>query len=293
MTGLSSADRASDRRADRAVVRSIVAASGSSFALGMSILPPVRRDAIRAVYAFCRIVDDIADGDSPMGTDPAACAAALDAWEEEIVRAHGGIPRTAVGAELARAIDRHDLPQAEFLLLLDGMRMDAACIVAPSGEMLTAYIRRVAGSVGVLSMHCFGAWRGHSSERFALSLARGLQLTNILRDVAEDARRGRLYLPAHVLRAAGLPDDPKAAVDHPALPRARAILGREARAAYAEAALEIPSHSRARLLPALMMMGPYERLLGRMEDDWTVVPPRRSGVGKLIDGTRRVLARGG
>ena len=220
------------RRADAAEVRRVVAAAGSSFAAGMRVLPRMRREAIHAVYALCRVVDDIADGDAPGSDDPRRRAAHLDEWEREIGSVFAGAPRTAIGAEIARAAERHDLPKDEFLLILDGMRMDAQNIVAPSAEMLAAYVRRVAGAVGILSMRCFGAWRGDPSERFALSLARGLQLTNILRDVEEDARMGRLYLPAHVLEGAGVPRDPAAAAVHPNLPVARAMLGTEARAAF-------------------------------------------------------------
>ena len=279
------------RTHDAAEVRRIVAAAGSSFAAGMRVLPRVRREAIHAVYALCRVVDDIADGDAPGTDDPVRRAARLDEWEGEIGAVFAGAPRTAIGAEIARAAERHDLPKDEFLLILDGMRMDAQDIVAPSAEMLAAYIRRVAGAVGILSMRCFGAWRGEPSERFALSLARGLQLTNILRDVEEDARRGRLYLPDHALDAAGVPCEPLAAASHPNLPEARAILGAEARTAFADAAREVPAHPRAPLVPALMMMGPYERLLARMEADWSRPPPRRSGFGKLWDGARHA-ARG-
>ena len=279
------------RAADAAEVRRIVAAASSSFAAGMRVLPRVRREAIHAVYALCRVVDDIADGDAPGTDDPARRAARLDGWEDEIGSVFAGRPRTAIGAEIARAAERHDLPKDEFLLILDGMRMDAHDIVAPSAEMLAAYVRRVAGAVGILSMRCFGAWRGEPSERFALSLARGLQLTNILRDVEEDAARGRLYLPDHVLSAAGVPHEPMAAAAHPNLPAARAMLGAEARAAFGAAAREVPAHPRAPLIPALMMMGPYERMLGRMEADWSAAPPRRSGFGKLWDGARHA-ARG-
>ena len=279
------------RAADAAEVRRIVAAAGSSFAAGMRVLPRVRREAIHAVYALCRVVDDIADGDAPGTDDPARRAAHLDEWEREIGSVFAGRPRTAIGAEIARAAERHDLPKDEFLLILDGMRMDAQDIVAPSAEMLAAYVRRVAGAVGILSMRCFGAWRGAPSERFALSLARGLQLTNILRDVEEDAARGRLYLPGHALDAAGVPHEPAAAAAHPNLPEARAILGAEARAAFDEARGEVPVHPRTPLIPALMMMGPYERMLGRMEADWSAAPPRRSGFGKLWDGARHA-ARG-
>lgn len=258
----------------------------------MRVLPAKRRAAIHAVYAFCRIADDIADGDDPAAPDAPSRRAALDAWEEEAVRAHGGFPRTAVGAELARAADRYDLPLSEFLLMLDGMRMDIDGIVAPSSERLAAYVRRVAGAVGILAMHCFGAWRGPASERFALNLATGLQLTNILRDVEADARMGRLYLPGDVLAAAEVPMAPALAFGHDRLPLARAMLGAQARAAFAEAVVEVSAHSRARLLPALLMMGPYEGLLSRMEKDWTRPAPRRSTFRKLLDGTRRAAMGG-
>ena len=279
------------RTADAAEVRRIVMAAGSSFAAGMRVLPRVRREAIHAIYALCRVVDDIADGEAPGADDPHRRAAQLDAWEAELGWVFAGNPRTAIGAEIARAIEHHDLPREEFLLILEGMRMDAEDIVAPSADKLAAYVRRVAGTVGVLSMRCFGAWRGAPSERFALNLARGLQLTNILRDVEEDARRGRLYLPRHTLGDAGVPPEPLAAAAHPNLPRARAALGAEAREAFDIARQEIPAHPRARILPALLMMGPYERLLARMETDWTRPPPRRSGFGKLWDGARHA-ARG-
>lgn len=275
---------ATDIARDMAEVRRIVASAGSSFAAGMRILPAMRRRAIHSIYALCRVVDDIADGDAPGCCDPATRARLLDEWEEEIDRTFAGAPRTAIGAEIARSSERLALPRSEFELILDGMRMDADAIVAPSAERLDAYVRRVAGAVGILSMRCFGAWLGPPSERFALNLAKGLQLTNILRDVEEDARMGRLYLPVHVLEAAGLPRDPACVAGHPALPAARAALGAEARSAFDAAAAEIHAHRRAPLVPALMMMGPYERILRRWEADWTAPPPGRSKLGKVMDG---------
>ncbi len=277
---------------DMAEVRRVVASAGSSFAAGMRILPETRRRAIHAVYAFCRAVDDIADGDAPGSDCTRQRAELLDRWEAEMDEVFQGRPHTAIGAEIAHAADWLELPRQEFMLILDGMRMDARSIIAPSAEELAAYIRRVAGAVGILSMRCFGAWCGAPSERFALSLARGLQMTNILRDVEADAAMGRLYLPAHVLAEAGLPADPQAVARHPGLPRARAALGREARAAFDAATVEIPAHSRTPLLPALMMMGPYERLLARWEADWSKPPPRRSRLGKLLDGVVTVARPG-
>ncbi|MEM8822099.1 MAG: squalene/phytoene synthase family protein [Pseudomonadota bacterium] len=275
---------AASEREDIQEVRRVVARAGSSFAAGMRILPGARRRAIHAVYAFCRAVDDIADGDAPGAQCAESRAAQLDAWQSELDQIFRGAPGTAIGAEIARTRNWLDLPSAEFYLVLDGMRMDAQCIVAPKAEELTRYVRRVAGAVGILSMHCFGAWRGAPSERFALSLASGLQTVNILRDVEEDAARGRLYLPDHILAAADLPEDPAQVRNHPRLPLARAAMGRDARAAFDAASVEIPAHRRAPLLPALMMMGPYERLLARWEADWSAPPPRRSRMGKLIDG---------
>lgn len=274
---------------DVAEVRRVVADAGSSFAAGMRVLPAARRRAIHAVYALCRAVDDIADGDAPGSDCPRCRAEQLDRWEGEVHDVFRGAPRTAIGAEIARAAGWLDLPKQEFLLILDGMRMDAEAIVAPTADALAAYVRRVAGAVGILSMRCFGAWRGAPSERFALNLARGLQTVNILRDIEQDAAMGRLYVPRHVLDATGLPHDPRAVVGHPALPAVRAMLGAEAREGFRAASVEIPAHPRLPLTPALLMMGPYERMLGRWEADWTRPAPIRSGAGKAMDGLRAVM----
>jgi presqualene diphosphate synthase len=268
-------------------VRRIVAASGSSFMIGMRVLPTERRRAIFALYAFCRIVDDIADGPG----EPGPKLMRLDRWAGEIERVFAGAPRTPVGVELAWAAHRYALPRAELDLILDGMRMDAVGIVAPDPSVLERYLRRVAGTVGILSMRVFGAWRGERSQRFALSLARAVQLTNILRDVEEDAALGRLYLPAPLLAAVGLPADPTAVPGHPALPEARRRLGQAARSHFRRAEADVRAHDRLRLAPALLMMGPYERLLRRMEADWTRPPARRPGWLKVLDGAR-CAARG-
>lgn len=270
-------------------VRRIVVGAGSSFATGMRVLPQRRRRAIFAVYAFCRVIDDIADGEG----DAALKHVRLDAWEDELrLVLSGGAATTTVGRELAAAVAAHGLPAHELRLILEGMRMDADGVVAPSFDELRAYIRRVAGAVGVLSMHVFGCWRGEVSRRFALSLAEGMQLTNILRDVEEDAGLGRLYLPAPLLARAGIPADPSAAFGHPALPQVRAALGRAARERYGEALAAASAHPRRRLLPALMMMGPYERMLRQMEADWSRPPERRPGWLKLADALRCAAAPG-
>ncbi|MEO1365765.1 MAG: squalene/phytoene synthase family protein, partial [Acidobacteriota bacterium] len=120
---------------------------------------------------------------------------------------------------LLPAVRDYALPQAEFLMLIEGMEMDAeGPIVAPTMSELRGYTRRVAGAVGLISMRIFGAWRGALSARFALALADALQLTNILRDVAEDTMRGRLYLPAEMLARHNIAPDPATVLQAPALP---------------------------------------------------------------------------
>ena len=241
----------------------VTARSGTSFGPGMAILPRARRQAMHAVYAFCRMVDDIADG--PFA--PEDKRAALDAWRDEIGRLYAGHPQSAVGLALKPGVEAFDLPEREFHLMIEGMEMDAAGpIIAPLRPTLQRYTRRVAGSVGALSMRIFGAWSGEVSERFALALGDAFQLTNILRDIEGDAEVGRLYLPADLLDRHGIAErDPMAVARHKGLPALSAELGREARAAYDEARRLAPRHSRLRLAPALVMMGAYEAYLDRME----------------------------
>jgi phytoene synthase len=151
--------------------------------------------------------------------------------------------------------------------MIEGMEMDAdGPIVAPLRPVLKRYTRRVAGSVGALSMRIFGAWTGDVSDRFAVALGDAFQLTNILRDIEGDAADGRLYLPADLLDRHGIAArDPLAVARHPALPALSAELGAEARAAYDEARALALEHNRLRLVPALLMMGAYEAYLDRME----------------------------
>jgi len=245
------------------VVDAITAEARSSFATGMRVLARPRRDAMRAVYAFARVIDDIADEDWPLADKHRL----LDDWCAEIGRLYDGRPISAIGQALALPVARYKLPRAEFLMLIEGMEMDAdGPIIAPPMTKLRAYTRRVAGAVGMLSMRIFGAWIGPQSERAALALGDAFQLTNILRDVEEDAAIGRLYLPREALERAGVPtDDPAAAARHPDLWRACAEVGRLARADFTAARAALAGHSRLALAPALLMTGVYEGYLDQME----------------------------
>lgn len=272
-----------------AEVRAITRGARSSFALGIALLPAERRRAMHALYAFARIVDDIADGPWPA----ARKRAMLEAWRGEIRLLYQDDAVSAVGRALAPPVAAYDLPEAEFVALIEGMQMDAAGpILAPPMAELRLYSRRVAGAVGLLSMRIFGAWRGAVSERFALALGDALQFTNILRDVAEDARLGRLYLPAELLAAEGVPARPETALAHPALPGVCRRLAVLARLEFETARAAIPAHPRARLAPALAMMGSYEAMLGRLADRGFAPGPPIGRRGRLVGALAR-LARPG
>lgn len=249
----------------------------------MRLLPRARREGMRALYAFCRLVDDIADEPGARETK----IRLLKDWDEEIARVYEGRPVSAVGRALVDPVRAYGLPQEEFHLIVEGMRRDAlGPVVAPTMEELRLYTRQVAGAVGLLSMHVFGAWRGEASRGFALALADALQLTNILRDVEEDAAMGRLYLPAELLDAHGIPRDPAAAAVHPALPALCAELGAAAQREFDVARALTARHELKPLTPALMMMGVYEAYLQAMRDNGfrRDRPPRLSRARKLAAG---------
>ena len=241
-----------------AAVAAITRAAGSSFGPGMRALPAPRRRGMWALYAFARVIDDIADEDLALEEKRRLLAA----WRGEIAALYAGRPVSAIGHALAAPVADYALPEREFLLLIEGMEMDAdGPVVAPSMAELRRYTRRVAGAVGMLSMRIFGAWRGALSARYALALADALQLTNILRDVEEDAAIGRLYLPAELLDRHAIPRDPAAVTGHGALPALACDLGRLARAEFDMARAAAPGHGRLALVPALMMQGVYEATL--------------------------------
>ena len=176
--------------------------SNTSFGAGMRILSRERREAMYAIYAFCREVDDIADE----GGTREEKMAGLAEWRREVERVYAGAPQTPTGHALKEAVRRFDLPRSECILVIEGMEMDAdGPVIAPSLEKLYAYTRRAAGAVGMLSMPVFGAPRTKVADEFALSLGDALQLTNILRDIEQDADEGRLYLPRELLEKHGCP----------------------------------------------------------------------------------------
>ena len=244
-----------------AQAREVVTRSGSSFLLGMRALPKARREAMYAIYAFCRAVDDIADEPGA----PSAKLAALDAWRDEIENLYQGRPARPLARALAGPVEVYGLPKAEFLTLIDGMEMDAReAIQAPAWDDYRLYCRRVAGAVGMLSVRVFGE-TGPAAGELAVTLGEALQTTNILRDLAEDAERGRIYLPRELVDKHGLTSlDPVSLLAAPGLAPACAELAEHARNLFGRARESIAACDRRRIRPALVMLEVYERLLERL-----------------------------
>ena len=248
-------------QADLDAVEAIVRAAGTSFYRGMRVLPPDRRHAMYAVYAFCRIVDDIADEE---GTLPEK-RAGLAAWRDWIAEVYQGRTRDPVTRVLALAVRAFELRQDDFLAVIDGMWMDAeTVIVAPDMATLELYCDRVAVAVGRLSVRAFGD-ASANADRVAHALGRALQLTNILRDLKEDADRGRLYLPAEYLRDAKVPTDPVAALAHPALGAVCTRLAEQAHGYFRDAHATMALCDRRAMKPARLMGATYAAILSALE----------------------------
>lgn len=265
--------------------------SGTSFASGMRILSKPRREGMYAVYAFCREVDDIADDE---GIDVAERQRGLDEWRDEIERLFNGSPQTLTGQALLEPIARFNLPKQEFILVIEGMEMDAhGPIVAPTMEQLLAYTRRAAGAVGQLSMPIFGAPQNAIADKFSLSLGDALQLTNILRDIGEDADLGRLYLPSELLDKYHVPKTPDQIINAAGLPRVAEDLATIAGQKFDDAREALQSLDWRVLRPALLMMGVYEgyykKLITRGWDK-TGEPLSMSKIEKLAISARYALA---
>ncbi len=206
-------------------------AAGSSFYTAMKVLPRPQREAMFEIYGFCRRVDDIADSDGPR----AERLIELAAWRADVNALYAGqVPPRLAG--LAQPVRDFDLAREDFLALIDGMEMDAFDdIRAPSAAILDLYCDRVASAVGRLSVRVFGIERA-AGIALAHHLGRALQLTNILRDLDEDAAVGRLYVPREALAHAGIQgNDPMTALRGPTLGQACAELVARARGHFAEA----------------------------------------------------------
>ena len=242
----------------------------SSFYAAMRLLPAKQRRAMFAIYRFCRAVDDIADSRSAQQTR----LTELESWRRDVDALFAGKAPSRLQS-LLEPIRDFDLQCADFLSIIDGMEMDArADIRAPALATLDLYCDRVACAVGRLSVRVFGI-PAPAGAALANHLGRALQLTNILRDLDEDARTGRLYLPREALLAAGISQtEPAAVLDHPALSTACESLADRARGHFARAREIMAAQPRRSVRAPRLMAKVYENILERLvERGW--VPPRR------------------
>jgi presqualene diphosphate synthase len=231
-------------------------ASGSSFYAAMRILPHAQREAMFQIYSFCRQVDDIADSDGPR----AERLAALQQWRDDIDALYAGQPPARL-RDYDASVRRFGLKREDFLAIVDGMEMDVPQdIRAPDLATLDLYCDRVASAVGRLSVRVFGLAEADGIQ-LAHHLGRALQLTNILRDIDEDAGLGRLYLPLEGLLHAGITStDPAKVTVDPALPKVCVPLVTRARMHF-EKADEIMRRNPRRRVRAPRIMSKYYRAI--------------------------------
>jgi squalene synthase HpnD len=231
-------------------------ASGSSFYAAMRILPRAQREAMFQIYSFCRQVDDIADSDGPRPER----LAALQQWRDDIDALYRGHPPERLRDYVA-SVRTFGLKREDFLAIVDGMEMDVPQeIRAPDLATLDLYCDRVASAVGRLSVRVFGLPE-NDGILLAHHLGRALQLTNILRDIDEDAGLGRLYLPREALLHAGITaDDPSRVIADRALPKVCSSLAERAKMHFQKAD-EVMKRSPRRVVRAPRIMSKYYRAI--------------------------------
>jgi len=236
--------------------------SGSSFFYAFLFLPEDQRRAIMALYAFCREVDDIADEIKEQDV----ALPKLAFWREEVGRAFAGKAQHPVGRELCWAKEHFPIDEELLVEILDGMLMDVMRKPILKSSDLSLYIYRVAGVVGLLSIEIFG-YSNRKSRHFATSLGEALQLTNILRDVAEDARIGRIYLPQEDRIRHKIPDQAFKAGDcNDGMRQMLSAYADKAEAAYQQALTSLPDEDRVSLRPSIVMGSIYYAYLQQLRD---------------------------
>ncbi|MBY0354150.1 MAG: presqualene diphosphate synthase HpnD [Rickettsiales bacterium] len=252
-------------------------ARGSSFFIAMRIMPPAQRAAMFEIYHFCRAVDDIADE----AGDVAIRLNQLQQWRDEIAAIYHQEP-VPHRQGLAQAIEKFDLLQEDFLAVIDGMEMDVrGPVQAPDMATLEQYCDRVACAVGRLSVRVFGM---ETSDGLQLShhLGNALQLTNILRDIDEDAAIDRLYLPRELLLEAGIDAvDPKKVITHPAISHVCMTLATTAADHFQSANRIMDRYSPTIVRTPRMMSEAYGAIYAALMQRGFAFPRRRARLSKL------------
>lgn len=239
------------------------AKSGSSFYYGFRFLPKEKRAAMTALYAYCREVDDVVDECS----DASVARQSLQWWGQETAAMFAGEPTHPVTRALAPIVKKYELDQSLFLEILRGMEMDLSYFRYQSFADLQVYCHRVAGVVGLLSAQVFG-FQDEKTLDYAATLGLALQLTNIIRDVGEDARRGRIYLPLEDLAQFSVKEETILAYQE--TPEFRALMRFQmdrAEQVYTQALALLPKIDRRKQLPGLCMAAIYRDLLHEIARD--------------------------
>ncbi|HAF56034.1 MAG TPA: squalene synthase HpnD [Thauera sp.] len=253
------------------------AKSGSSFYYSFMFLPAERRQAITALYAFCREVDDVVDECH----DLSLAQTKLDWWRQEVGRIYGGTPTHPVGHALKDVLERFRLPQEQLLEIIDGMAMDLAQTRYLDFKGLQLYCYRVASVVGLLAAEIFG-YQDRQTLKYAHDLGLAFQLTNIIRDVGEDARRGRIYLPIEDLQRFNVPaKDILEARYSDAFRELMAFQAERAERFYDQAFAQLPAVDRKAQRPGLVMAAIYRTLLREIARDGFQVLDRRTSLTPL------------
>jgi phytoene synthase len=240
----------------------LVDATGSNFYYSFLFLPRHKRSAIKTLYEFCRIIDDIVD-EPAKGRDPHR---ELDVWRNEIEACFRGLPGTPFGERLIDTIDEFDLPKQPFLDLIDGMQMDLEWSSYQTFADLREYCYRVASAVGLICIEVFG-YESLRTREYAVNLGLALQLTNILRDLKEDVRRSRIYLPLEDLERFGYSENDLRSnlYNTPFIEMMRFEHGR-ARSYFMRAAAALPDEDRSAMFAAEIMAGIYHELLEQIAE---------------------------
>lgn len=250
------------------------ARSGSSFYYSFLFLPEDRRRAITALYAFCREVDDVVDETSDAGV----ARTKLAWWREEIARVYHGGAQHPVARALSEIVGPYHLEETELQEVIEGMAMDLEYNAYPDFEALKVYCHRVAGVVGILSAKIFGYTDPRTLE-FAADLGLAFQLTNIIRDVGEDARRNRIYLPLHELAEHHVTtDDIEQGRETENFRRLMAFQIARANAYYEQAYAKLPTVDRKAQRPGLVMAATYRTLLEEIRSDGSRVLTTRTAL---------------
>jgi phytoene synthase len=233
------------------------ASSGSSFYASFRFLPKDRRRALTALYAFCREVDDVVDE----CTDPNVARTTLNWWRDEVSAIYGGAPQHPVGRALQPLVQQFNLPREHLLEIIDGMEMDLDQHTYPDFKSLQLYCYRVASVVGLLAAEIFG-YTDRKTLKYAHDLGIAFQLTNIIRDVGEDARRGRIYLPLDELAQFGVHTrDLLDLKETPELHQLMEFQVARAQRFYAQALEQLPAADRKAQRTGLIMAAIYRATL--------------------------------